>query len=255
MSSQDQQPIPKSYTVGGVRVSCVDLARAVDELVGAASARAGGIVTVTSAHGVVEAQSDEQLRKIINSARMTLADGMPLLWVGKLKKAPASRVSGAEFVDKVMHDARASRLRHYFYGGQPETVRRLVARAAELLGAAAIAGWHCPPLRDVGAIEDPAVMTLMAASKPDIVWVGLSTPKQEKWMANHAALLPGTVLVGVGAAFEFFSGVRSRAPAIIQKVGLEWLYRLLNEPKRLWPRYRRVVPQMLKILFFEAMRR
>ena len=242
----------KSYTVGDIKISCVDREGAVDMLLHIASRNSGGFITVTSAHGIVESQSDDHLRRIINNAEMTLADGMPIVWVGMLKGAAAKRVTGAEFVKSVMHDTRTSSLRHYFYGGQPNTTSRVVARATELLGPDAIAGWHCPPLRKAGIIEDPMVVKRIAETKPDIIWVGLSTPKQEYWMANHAKLFPRTLLVGVGAAFDFFAGVQSRAPKTVQKLGFEWLFRLMKEPRRLWPRYRRVVPGMLKVLFAEA---
>ena len=255
MVAHDKRTQVESYTVGGVRISCVDHKKAVDLLFRAASEGGGGFITVTSAHGVVESQSDDALRHIINSAQMTLADGMPILWVGKLKNAAVKRVSGAEFVEGIMHDARASRIRHYFYGGQIETTSRVIARATELLGTNAIAGCHCPPFRAAGEIEDPAVIEQIAATKPNIIWVGLSTPKQEYWMANHTALFPRTMLVGVGAAFDFFAGIQSRPPHTVQQIGLEWLFRLIREPKRLWPRYRRVVPGMLKILIVEAMHR
>lgn len=255
MTFNDKKFQLKSYTVGDVKISCVDREQAVDMLLHIASQKRGGFITVTSAHGIVESQSDDHLRQIINSAEMTLADGTPIVWVGMLKGAPVRRVTGAEFVNRVMHDTRTSNLRHYFYGGQPSTTSRVVARAIEQLGPNAIAGWHCPPFREAGILEDPIVVKRIAETKPDIIWVGLSTPKQEYWMANHAKLFPQTLLVGVGAAFDFFAGVQSRAPKTVQKFGFEWLFRLVKEPRRLWPRYRRVVPGMLKVLFAEAIGR
>ena len=255
MTFNDKNFQLKSYTVGDVKISCVDRERAVDMLLQIASQKGGGFVTMTRAHGIVESQSDDHLRHVINSAEMTLADGMPIVWVGMLKGAAVKRVTGAEFINRVMLDTRSSSLRHYFYGGHPSTTSRVVARAIELLGANAIAGWHCPPIREAGILEEPIIVKRIAETKPDIIWVGLSTPKQEYWMANHAKLFPRTLLVGVGAAFDFFAGVQSRAPKTVQKFGFEWLFRLVKEPRRLWPRYRRVVPGMLKILFAEAIGR
>jgi len=244
-----------SYTVGGVQISAVNCQQAIDEFFRFLSEGAGGFITATSAHGIVESQSDMRLRCIINGARMTLPDGMPILWIGRLKSVPVNRVSGTEFFDSVMHDLRASRIRHYFYGGQPESTSRVVARATELLGQGAIAGWHCPPLRAAEVLEDDSIIADIVAARPDVIWIGLSTPKQEYWMANHMTKFPRSILVGIGAAFDFFAGVQSRAPRTIQRFGFEWLFRLIQEPRRLWPRYRRVVPGMLKILIVEAIRR
>jgi len=243
------------YSVGGVQISSVNREQAVDEFFRLVSEGVGGFVTATSAHGIVESQTDARLRGIINAARMTLADGMPILWVGKLKNVAVKRIPGTEFFDTVMHDLRASRIRHYFYGGQPESTSRVVEQVTKLLGVGAIAGWHCPAFRPVGALEDDSVIGRIVAARPDVIWVGLSTPKQEYWMANHAAHFPRSILVGVGAAFDFFAGAQSRAPEAVQKLGFEWLFRLIKEPKRLWPRYRRVVPGMLKIIVVEAMGR
>ena len=244
----------ESYTVGGVQISSVNREQAVDVFFRSVSEGVGGFVTVTSAHGIVESQTDDRLRCIINAAQLTLADGMPIFWIGKLKNVAVKRVSGPDFFDSVAHDLRGSRIRHYFYGGQPESTSRVVARATELLGVDAISGWHCPPFRPAGAIEDDSVIAEIVAARPDVIWVCLSTPKQEYWMANHTAHFPKTMLVGIGAAFDFFAGVQPRAPETIQKMGFEWLYRLIKEPKRLWPRYRRVVPGMLKILIREVAR-
>ena len=248
-------PHLKSYTVGGVQVSCVDPTLAVDIFFQLALSRIGGYIAVRDANGIVESQKDTRLRDIINSARMTLPDGMPIVWIGKLKNVPVQRVTGAKFVESVMSDPRARQIKHYFYGGQMENTSRVVALARKLLGENAVAGWHAPPIRPSGTIEDNSVIAQIAATQPNIIWVGLSTPKQEYWMANHTAHFPNTILVGVGAAFDFIAGTRRRAPVFIQRIGCEWLFRVIQEPKRLLPRYMRVVPGMLKILITEAVRR
>ena len=244
-------PRIESFTVGGINVSCVDRAQAVENFFLLVFAGKGGFITVRDSHGIVEAQTDNHLREIINNACMTLPDGMPIVWIGKLKNAAVGRVPGTEFVSGVMRDPRGRRIRHYFYGGQTENTSRVVARATELLGADAIVGWHCPPFLPVGTIEDERILAKIAKTQPDVIWVGLSTPKQEYWMANHAAYFPKTILVGIGAAFDFFAGVQTRAPSIIQRVGFEWLFRVVQEPQRLGPRYSRVVPAMVRIMIAE----
>jgi N-acetylglucosaminyldiphosphoundecaprenol N-acetyl-beta-D-mannosaminyltransferase len=246
---------PESYTVGGVRISSVDRVKAVNSFFQFVSAKRGGFITVRDAHGIVEAQTDNHLRNILNSAQMTLPDGAPIVWVGKLKNAAVQRVTGSDFFDDVISDPRASSIRHYFYGGPLETTSRVAAQATKLLGESAIAGWHAPPFRQAGTIEDAPVLAQITATRPDVIWVGLSTPKQEYWMANHTAYFPNAILVGIGAKFDLFAGVKQRAPIFVQWIGCEWLFRVFQEPKRLWPRYRRVVPKMIKVFISEVLHR
>ena len=246
---------PPSFRVGGARVSAVTRLSALAYLFDLAESRAGGYVTVTSAHGIVEAQHDARLMDIFEHAALSLPDGMPVFWAGRVIHGRAlSRVPGAEFFEGVLTGAKSRGLRHFFYGSQPDTTRRVVERAASVLGEAAIAGWHCPPMRAAGVLEEAEVVGQIRQAAPDIIWVGLSAPKQEYWMANHTHLFPHTVLVGVGAAFDFYAGVKKRGPRLMSDAGLEWLYRAASEPKRLWPRYRSVVPKMLLILLRDGSR-
>jgi N-acetylglucosaminyldiphosphoundecaprenol N-acetyl-beta-D-mannosaminyltransferase len=165
------------------------------------------------------------------------------------------RVTGSDFVNDVTTDSRARHIRHYFYGTSPESVSRAAAKAAQIFGPDAVAGWHSPPFREAGALEDRGILDDILATRPDVIWVSLSTPKQEYWMANHASSFPGTILVGIGATLDFFAGAKARAPVILQRLGLEWLFRIFQEPKRLWPRYRRVIPGMLKVLIYVLVKR
>ena len=247
--------LSSTYTAGGLNISCVDCSEAIDNFFRLASGSTGGFITVTSSHGIVEAQADRTLRSIINNARMTLADGTPVFWIGRLKGAKVKRVSGPEFFSSVIQDPRSRHLRHFFYGGLPKSTLLLVNRVREKLGDEALVGLYCPPFREVGAREAQSVLAKIQDAKPDVIWVALSTPKQEYWMANHAAFFPNSILVGVGAAFDFYAGIQPRAPGILQRTGLEWLFRLFQEPRRLWPRYRRVVPAMLRVMMMEAVAR
>ncbi len=253
MEQRIDREYPTSFTVGGVQISCVEASTAIDNFFELARGGTGGFITVTSAHGIVEAQADKTLRFIINSARMTLADGMPVFWIGRLKGAKVRRVCGSDFFSGVMQDPRSRNLRHFFYGGLPESMLLLVNRVKEKLGGGALAGSHCPPFRKPGAREVQSVLKRIQDAKPDVIWVGLSTPKQEYWMANHTIFFPNSILVGVGAAFDFYAGIQPRAPALFQRAGFEWLFRLSKEPRRLWPRYRRVVPTMLRVMMMEAL--
>jgi N-acetylglucosaminyldiphosphoundecaprenol N-acetyl-beta-D-mannosaminyltransferase len=243
----------KTFSVGGVNISAVNIERAVDRFVALIEDGSGGYVTVTSSHGIIEAQSDQSLKQHINDARLAVPDGMPVAWVGRMKIGrEVSRVPGAEFFRAALIDPRARHLRHFFYGGNDDSMSALLAVVKGIIGSEAIAGSYCPPLRDAGAFEEETVILSIIESRPSVIWVGLSTPKQEYWMANHTNQFPGTVLVGVGAAFDFLSGRLSRGPRVMHNYGFEWLYRLVQEPKRLWPRYKRVVPKMLTLMCREA---
>ena len=249
------QPDALRLPIGGVGISCTDMPGAVDALFRIAEERTGGYFAFTCAHGIVDSQKDEKLRDILNGGRMAMPDGMPLVWVGRIKRKPIRRVTAPDFFETVMRDPRASGIRHYFYGGSQDTVERIARRATSMLGAEAIAGYMSPPMRAAGAMEDPAVIEEIAALDPHVVWVGLGLPKQEYWMANHARLLPRSLLLGVGAAFDWFAGVQPRAPRMVQAMGMEWAHRVLSEPKRLWPRYRKVVPSAMRIFAREVLHR
>jgi len=246
---------PGRYSFGGVGISCVDMARAVEALFSTANERSGGYFAFTCAHGIVESQRDARLRAILNGSRLTLPDGMPTVWLGRAKRCAIDRVTAPDFMETVMRDPRARSIRHYFYGGSPAALERIVARAASLVGADAIAGASSPPMRPAGAMEDAAVIADIAARDPHVIWVGLGLPKQEYWMASHGALLPRGLMMGVGAAFDWFGGVQPRAPRAVQALGLEWLHRVASEPRRLGPRYASLVAPALRIFARELMHR
>jgi N-acetylglucosaminyldiphosphoundecaprenol N-acetyl-beta-D-mannosaminyltransferase len=168
-----------------------------------------------------------------------------------MKGVRMSRVTAPDFMEMVMRDPRASKFTHYFYGGSPEAMRNIVHRVSDALGSEVIAGWNAPPFRKVGEMESDEIIANVAAKRPHIIWVGLGLPKQEYWMANHSAKLPESVMVGVGAAFDWFGGRQPRAPRFVQNLGLEWFFRLIKEPKRLWGRYSYVVPRALLIMLKE----
>ncbi len=133
--------------------------------------------------------------------------------------------------------------RHFFYGGGPGVAESLAERLQARFPGLEVAGTHTPPFRPLSEAEDASVVRLINESRADIVWVGLSTPKQERWMAAHLGRLEAPVMLGVGAAFDFHAGVIARAPAWMQKSGLEWCYRLASEPRRLWRRYLVMAPR------------
>ena len=247
-----QRDAPK-YSFGGVGISCTDMQDAVDALFRTARDGSGGYYAFTCAHGIVDSQKDERLREILNGSRYTMPDGMPTVWLGKMKGQKIDRVTAPDFFETVMADPRAKTIRHYFYGASPKTIEKIAERAIAMVGRDAVAGWRSPPMRFAGAMEDPEVVAEIAASRPDVIWVGLGLPKQEYWMQNHSPLLPKSLMLGVGAAFDWFAGVTPRAPRYVQAMGMEWMHRVISEPKRVGPRYARLIKPGLKIFTQELL--
>jgi N-acetylglucosaminyldiphosphoundecaprenol N-acetyl-beta-D-mannosaminyltransferase len=203
-------------------------------------------VCVTGMHGVVESQSAAPLREIHNRAGLVTPDGMPMVWLlwwhGHRQ---ADRVCGAELMGAVFDEGEKRGWRHYLYGAKPETLSLLEARLKQRVPDAKIVGRLSPPFRELTPEESAQIVDDINASGADIVWVGLSTPKQERWMSAHRSKLKASALIGVGAAFDFHAGTVRQAPRFIQRSGFEWLYRLAAEPRRLWRRYSTGVPVFL----------
>ena len=238
-------PVPR-YNVLGVGVSALTLAQARDLVLGARGARQLGYVCVTPVHAVSEACEDPAFRKILNGSFLTTPDGMPLVWLGP---RGVERVYGPDLMLAVCDAGRAIGLRHYFYGGAPGVADLLREKLTARFPGLEITGTFTPPFRPLDAAELAALRADVTRARPDIIWVGLSTPKQERFMAEHWQTLDAGLLIGVGAAFDFHSGRVPQAPRWMQRAGLEWLFRLGTEPRRLGPRYLKTNPLfVLRIL-------
>jgi N-acetylglucosaminyldiphosphoundecaprenol N-acetyl-beta-D-mannosaminyltransferase len=194
-------------------------------------------VCVTGVHGVMECQRDPELRRIHNESGLTTPDGMPMVWAGRYAGARISRVYGPDLMLALCGLAEERGWSHYFYGGREGIPERLTDRLRDRFARLRVVGTHSPPFRTLTDEEDAALVDSINHAAPDIVWVGLSTPKQERWMASHAGRLRAPVLVGVGAAFDIHAGTLLQAPRWMQRSGLEWAYRVFREPRRLWKRY------------------
>jgi N-acetylglucosaminyldiphosphoundecaprenol N-acetyl-beta-D-mannosaminyltransferase len=198
----------------------------------------GHYVCVTGVHGIVESWRDKSIRTIHNRAGMVVPDGMPLVWLSKLRGfSGVERVYGPDLMLAACRRFLPSGRRHFFYGGNPGVASLLAAKLGRDLPGIQIAGTWTPPFRPLTPDEDRDVVEMINAAKPHFVWVGLSTPRQERWMAEHAARLGPAILVGCGAAFDFNAGLKRQAPQWMRRAGLEWCFRLLAEPRRLWRRY------------------
>jgi N-acetylglucosaminyldiphosphoundecaprenol N-acetyl-beta-D-mannosaminyltransferase len=210
-------------------------------------------VCLATVHGVMECQRDPSLRSIFNASGLTTPDGMPLVWLGWLRGLRhVRRVYGPDLMLAVCGRSVRRGYRHYFYGGAPGVAERLAARLRERFPELRIAGTYTPPFRAMTADEDAEAVREINRAGPDIVWVGLGSPKQDRWMAAHVGRLTASVLIGVGAAFDFHAARKRQAPRWIQRGGLEWLFRLGQEPRRLWRRYLIDNPLFLALVFLQA---
>jgi N-acetylglucosaminyldiphosphoundecaprenol N-acetyl-beta-D-mannosaminyltransferase len=195
-------------------------------------------VCVISVHGLVVAQRDPAIRNALNRSGMATEDGMPLVWWSRLAGfAQARRVCGSDLLDTVCGYGLQRGYRHYFYGASPEVLELLTHRLRRRHPGLIVAGSHSPPFRSLTGDEDAEDIAAINEAHPDFVWVGLGMPKQEKWMVEHLGKVEATALIGIGAAFDFHAGTKPRAPIWMQHSGLEWLFRLLTEPRRLAHRY------------------
>ena len=238
----------------GVGVDALDMPTAVSRLLDAAARRAGGYVCVTGVHGVMEAQRDAEFRRILNASTMTTPDGVPTVWVGRSQgHRGMQRVYGPDLMLGVCEDSVARGYTHYLFGGGPGTAERLKASLEARFPGIRVVGTCTPPFRPLTPTEEDRLVDEVRALAPHFVWVGLSTPKQERFMDRMWSRLGGAVLLGVGAAFDMNSGQLAQAPRWMQRAGLEWLYRLYREPRRLWRRYLRNNPAFVLALALESL--
>ena len=243
---------PTRINVLGVGISALTLDSAVEAVLMSIKNGQQGYVTVTGVHGVSECQSDAELRRIHNESLLSTPDGMPMTWMGRMQGVGAdqmSRVYGPDLMLRLLDRGQQEGLRHYFFGGNEGIAELLREKLLAQFPEAQIVGTYTPPFRPLNEAEEQELLTDLQQSQPNCFWVGLSTPKQERVMADllgrfgteathGTARLPSPlVMFGVGAAFDFHAGLIPQAPAWMQRSGLEWLYRLIKEPRRLWKRY------------------
>lgn len=228
------RPDVPRYNVLGVGVSALTFAQARDLVVGTAGQVGLGYVCLCTAYGLDQARRDERYRTLFNASWLTTPDGMPVVWLGP---RGVERVYGPDLMLAVCDAGRARGLRHFFYGGHPGVPERLAERLGARFPGLAVVGTYAPPFRELSAEELQALRRQVEQARPDILWVGTGTPRQEEFMAGPGSTLRTALLIGVGAAFDFHSGRIRQAPRWMQRSGLEWLFRLCMEPGRLSGRY------------------
>jgi N-acetylglucosaminyldiphosphoundecaprenol N-acetyl-beta-D-mannosaminyltransferase len=231
--------LPPRVNVLGVGVSAVNMQQTVDLL--ERVVQAGGrpaYVCVAAAHSVLACRQDPGLRSIFNRSLLTTPDGMPLVWISRLRgHRHVGRVYGPDLMLEVCRRSLTNGQRHFFYGGAAGVPELLAERLAARFPGLPVAGTLSPPYRALHPDEEQAILDQINGSGAHIVWIGLGTGKQEHWMADHLGAVAAPLMIGVGAAFDFLSGRKAQAPHWMQRAGLEWFFRLLSDPRRLWPRY------------------
>ena len=227
----------------GVKVSAINLGMAVDLADQRIAAQKTGYICVTGVHGVMEAQKDAEFLSILNHAFINTPDGMPMSWVGHLQgHSQMDRVFGPDFMAAMCRLSTERGHRHFLYGGEPGVAELLKGTLEARYPGLRVVGTYTPPFRSLTAAEEEDLLAQVQTSKPHILWVGLSTPKQERFMAEFIDRLEVPLLVGVGAAFDYHTGRIRDCPRWVKRAGLQWLHRLLQDPKRLWKRYLRNNP-------------
>lgn len=230
----------------GVGISRIDLAAAVEEIGRWIEEGEQHYVCVTGVHGVMESQDDAELLRIHNESGLTTPDGMPMVWASHRAGAlDVRRVYGPDLMIAMAERAAERGWTSYLYGASLGVADLLAERLRERVPGFRVVGTHCPPFRELTTNEDDAIVRRINEANPDLLWIGLSTPKQERWMASHLGRVRASAMLGVGAAFDIHAGVLPQAPTVLQRAGLEWAYRLYREPRRLWRRYLRNNPRFV----------
>lgn len=241
MTQELQQRVNKEEipvcNILGVNIAAINMEWLLDFTAKHLKELSGDYMTVANVHTTVTAFDDLAYRAVQNGGIMAIPDGGPLSTVGRKRGyANMERTTGPSYMEEIMKVSAERGYRHYFYGSTEETLEKVYQVLTETYPGIQIAGMYSPPFRPTTPKEDAAVVKRINETQPDFVWVGLGAPKQENWMAAHKGVVGG-FMVGVGAGFDYFAGNISRAPAWMQKSNLEWLYRLMQEPKRLFKRY------------------
>jgi len=249
------ETLASRVNVLGVGISPINIPIALERIDGWIREGAREYVCVCPVHTVMLCRRSQALRRIVNASGMTTPDGMPMVWLSRWAGHPqVSRVYGPDLMLAAMEHSVAAGHRHYFYGGQPGIAQRLQQAMEQRFPGVRVVGALTPPMGSANELATPEVAAEINAARPDIVWIGVSSPKQDLLMASLRPRLSAAVLIGVGAAFDFHTGRVAQAPAWVQRSGFEWLFRLAHEPRRLWRRYLVDNPWFLFDLFRQKTR-
>lgn len=230
----------------GIGVSALNMKQALELAEKWIDAGIPGYVCLCGVHGVMEAQKDPELRRIMNDAAFNLPDGMPMSWLGwRQGFSTMDRVFGPDFMLEMCRLSARRGYRNFLYGGNPGVAEGLADAVRSRIPDLQIVGTYTPPFRPLTPAEEQALLAQIERARPHILWIGLSTPKQERFMAHYVKQLRVPLLIGVGAAFDFHTGQIRDCSQWIKRAGLQWLHRLMQDPRRLWRRYLRNNPVFL----------
>lgn len=228
---------PRRACIVGVHVNLIALGSAIERMHACREQGQRGYVVLTNPHSVLTCRRDPHMARATDAALLTLPDGTGITLAARILAYPHSgRVAGPTLMLRLCDWGRRHGYRHYFLGGAEGVADELAARLSQRYPGLIVAGMNCPPFRPPAFQEDAQLVEQINQARPDVVWVGLGAPKQEKWMLEHADRINAPLMIGVGAAFDFHSGRIAWAPTWIRRLGLEWAYRLAVEPKRMWRR-------------------
>ena len=213
-------------------------------------------IIVTGMHGIMEAHKDPEFKDIVNSTDLFVPDGISLIWVARYLGFPLrKRVSGPDLMEEFFKAASQKGYTSFFYGDTEETLEQLTEKLSADFPDLKVTGSYSPPFRSLTQEEDAKIVDIINQKNPDVLWVALGLPKQEKWIFEHKEKLNTPVIIGVGAAFKFLSGEVKRAPTWLGEHGLEWLWRFVHEPKKLWRRVCLDIPVFVGLVLLELIRR
>ena len=241
--------------ITGVRVHPVQIPIVIQKISDLIQSGKKGYITVTGVHGIMESQRSLKVNAAHNHSFLTVPDGMPLVYIGKLfGYSEMERCYGPDLMVSVIEATVKKGYTHFFYGGNKGIAEKLKFVMESKFPGIKIVGTHTPPYRSLNEDEKKYLIEKVHQLRPNIIWVGLSTPKQELFMHEYSPLLDTNLMIGVGAAFDFHTGQIKIAPSWLQKMALEWFYRLIQEPKRLWKRYLINNPLFLWNLTLQALK-
>ncbi len=246
---------PSHFTVLRSQVSVLRRQQAADTILQWVGDNRREYVNVCTSDTILTAHDSPRLAEIINHAGLATPDGMPLVWIGRSLGLPVERVYGPDLMLDVIAQGQARNVRHYFYGATDEVLKALRDNLKSRFPDILVAGSYAPPFRDLTTGEVTDTARHINNAQPDIVWVGLGTPKQDYWLAAMRPRLDARVLIAIGAAFNFHAGTVRQAPVWMRRSGLEWLFRLVQEPRHLAKRYLLGIPRFVWLYMTQRLTR
>jgi N-acetylglucosaminyldiphosphoundecaprenol N-acetyl-beta-D-mannosaminyltransferase len=234
----DVEKRSQNFSILNVKISAIDMNDACSAVEDAVLRRQKKYICVCPVSTIMECTRNKKALTSVNSADLATPDGMPTVWIAKARGyRNVKRVYGPELMLEICGVSQKKGYRNYFYGSSPDVLEKLKKRLCERYPGLVVSGAYSPPFGQVTKEEDDKIIENINKNNPDIIWVGLGSPKQDIWMHEHRDRINAPVMAGVGAAFDFLAGVKPQAPRWIRNNGFEWLFRLITEPNRLWRRY------------------